>query len=195
MESVAIPAVSVRKYVCQERSDACLYPAAQSLPGKIRPPDRSLLRWTPLPESSERSLLLLPCLFHSHTEPGQRPAPLPLPMPVSRKVASESAESRSASTVLPHSLQLPATAYICSVPSFHPALPHSFHGNRYDGIDTKFHGLLYDQFHLITFRKALKRYTLWENSVPISSVSSICAQTSSSVISRIRQNTICRSDR
>ncbi len=39
------------------------YPAAQSLPGKIRPPDRSLLRWTPLPESSERSLLLLPCLF------------------------------------------------------------------------------------------------------------------------------------
>lgn len=29
------------KYVCQERSDACLYPAAQSLPGKIRPPDRS----------------------------------------------------------------------------------------------------------------------------------------------------------
>ena len=29
-------------------------------------------------------------------------------------------------TVLPHSLQLPATAYICSVPSFHPALPHSF---------------------------------------------------------------------
>ena len=35
-----------------------------------------------------------------------------------------------------------------------------FHGNRYDGIDTKFHGLLYDQFHLITFRKALKKIHL-----------------------------------